>query len=275
MLKSTIGFLCLGMIALLSMSNVGGRAKQGGEGNTGAPGDKSYNCSNCHGGGSYDVSTIIELKDAGGNVVTNYKADSTYKLSFSFTTESGSAPKGYGFQLVALIDDGNTNAGTMANPSTDAQVTSKNSRSYFEHKKASFGSTFTIDWKAPAQGSGAVTFYGVGNANNTNIGTSGDVIKPAAPLKITEATAGIATIRAEKLFVFPNPVSDRISWNQQLSSSDVKYQVESANGQKFEIPEQDAAGNSYDVSRLTPGLYVIKAIKSNGNITAVSSFIKI
>ena len=37
MFKSTIGVLTIGLIAMLSMSNMGGRAKQGGEGNTGAP----------------------------------------------------------------------------------------------------------------------------------------------------------------------------------------------------------------------------------------------
>ena len=42
MFKSTIGVLTIGLIAMLSMSNMGGRAKQGGEGNTGAPGDKSF-----------------------------------------------------------------------------------------------------------------------------------------------------------------------------------------------------------------------------------------
>ncbi|MBK6371910.1 MAG: hypothetical protein IPF67_01295 [Saprospiraceae bacterium] len=63
MFKSTIGVLTIGLIAMLSMSNMGGRAKQGGEGNTGAPGDKSYNCSECHSGGAYNVSTAITLKD--------------------------------------------------------------------------------------------------------------------------------------------------------------------------------------------------------------------
>ncbi|MBK6448760.1 hypothetical protein [Candidatus Brachybacter algidus] len=84
--------------------------------------------------GAYNVSTAITLKDEEGNVVDKYKPSTLYKLSFSFTTISGSNPKGYGFQLVSIVDGANTNAGTMANPTTDAQVTSKNGRSYFEHK---------------------------------------------------------------------------------------------------------------------------------------------
>lgn len=275
MLKSTIGFLCLGMIAVLSMSNVGGRAKQGGEGNTGAPGDKSYNCSNCHGGGAYNVNTKIELKDASGAVVTHYKPDSTYQLSFSFTTVSGTAPKGYGFQLVALIDDGNVNAGTMTNPSADAQIISKNNRSYFEHKKASLGSTFTTEWKAPSEGTGAVTFYGVGNANNTNSGTSGDVIETAPSLNVSEAVAGSNKVTISKLFLFPNPVSDKLSWNQPLNASDLTYVIENMSGQKFELGSQDVIRQNYDVSRLAPGVYILKAVNSNGSVAAANSFIKI
>ncbi|MBK8357087.1 MAG: hypothetical protein IPL13_17480 [Saprospiraceae bacterium] len=55
------------------------------------------------------------------------------------------------------------------------QVTSKNGRSYFEHKKPSFNSTFTVDWTSPAGVEVVLSlFMGVGNANNTNSSTSGD-----------------------------------------------------------------------------------------------------
>ncbi|MBK6450080.1 MAG: choice-of-anchor V domain-containing protein [Saprospiraceae bacterium] len=275
MFKSTIGVLTIGLIAMLSMSNMGGRAKQGGEGNTGAPGDKSYNCSECHSGGAYNVSTAITLKDEEGNVVDKYKPSTLYKLSFSFTTISGSNPKGYGFQLVSIVDGANTNAGTMANPTTDAQVTSKNGRSYFEHKKPSFNSTFTVDWTSPAGGSGNVAFYGVGNANNTNSSTSGDVIKAADPLFITEQSASSGSITLSKLFLFPNPVSNELRWNAPSGRSDLNYTIYRLDGTIIEVPLSSAANGSFDVSKFSPGYYILMAKTAHGETIAKNSFIKI
>lgn len=275
MLRFIYTFLCLGLIALLGMSNVGGRAKSGGEGNTGAPGDKNYTCSNCHGGGSYNVTTQIELKDEEGNVVTRYQAARTYKLTFSFTTVSGSNPKGYGFQLVSLIDADNKNAGTMANPSADAQITSHNSRSYFEHKKSSASSSFTVDWTAPPGGTGSVTFYGVGNANNTNLGITGDVIRPATPLTIQEETASGDEISVSRLFVFPNPVSDQLRWNTLPGQEPASYHIICSDGSKIRVAPEDASKSTVSVSDLSPGMYILRAVSSDDRVIASNAFIKI
>jgi len=276
MLRFIYTFLCLGLIALLGMSNVGGRAKSGSEGNTGAPGDKNYTCSNCHGGGSYNVTTQIELKDEEGNAVTKYQAARTYKLTFSFTTVSGSNPKGYGFQLVSLIDAGNKNAGTMANPSADAQITSHNSRSYFEHRKSSASSSFTVDWTAPPGGTGSVTFYGVGNANNTNLDITGDVIRPATPLTIQEETASTGNdISVNRLFVFPNPVGDQLRWNTIPGQESVEYTIVSGNGTLIRLTADEVSEGRLSVSHLIPGLYMMRATAPDGRIIASNTFIKI
>lgn len=275
MFKSTIGFLCLGMIALLSMSNVGGRAKQGGEGNTGAPGDKTYVCSECHSGGNYNISTEIKLEDEAGNPVTSYQPETKYKIVFEFSTISGSNPKGYGFQLLALFDGLNTNAGSLANPSTDAQISTIGSRKYLEHKKASQGNVFTADWTSPAAGKGAVMFYGVGNGNNTNNDPSGDKIAQAVPLFINEASAGISKDETPKLFLFPNPVSENISWTEPTGKPDLNYVIEGINGQKIEIPSNKIVLGQFNVSHLNPGFYVLSARNANGKIVASQSFIKI
>lgn len=276
MFKSTIGFLCLGLIAFLSMSNVGGRAKQGGEGNTGAPGDKTYVCSECHSGGNYNISTEIILEDTSGNVVTSYLPDTKYKIRFAFSTISGSNPKGYGFQLLSLFDGVNTNAGTLSNPSVDAQISTIGSRKYLEHKKASKDSVFTAQWTSPAAGKGAVIFYGVGNGNNTNNDPSGDKIAQASPLFINEASAGSSNKEVTlKLFLFPNPVSENISWTEPTGKTGLNYFVESLNGQTIEIPKYNSAKSKYDVSQLPSGMYILSARNANGKIIATQSFIKI
>ncbi len=276
MFKSIVGFICLGLISLFSMSNVGGRAKQGGEGNTGAPGDQSYICSKCHGGGKYNIASEILIKDDSGNIVTEYQPATIYKLSFTINTVSGSNPKGYGFQLLALLDSANTNAGILSNPSTDAQITSIGSRKYLEHKKSSPNKTFTADWTSPDAGQGAVTFYGVGNGNNTNLDPSGDTIDQADPLFIMEASAGNSKkITVLKLFLFPNPVNERILWKAPAGISNLEYFIESMNTHTIQIPLEDVAKTSFDVRHLAPGMYILWARSINGKTLASQSFIKI
>jgi hypothetical protein len=82
-----------------------------------------------------------------------------------------------GFQLVALFDSDDTNAGEIT--VTDATRTNLagTTRKYLGHKSAgNTVSTWSFDWTAPATSQGPVTFYVVTNRTNSNNGTGGDVI---------------------------------------------------------------------------------------------------
>ncbi|NJM80914.1 MAG: hypothetical protein HC854_17215 [Flavobacterium sp.] len=129
-------------------------------------------CTNCHSGGSYSPSISLNITDNGGNPITDYIPGQEYNLSFQITNTNGT-PGGYGMQATALLAN-NAAAGTFSTPSSNAQIIPLSGRSYFEHNMRSATPTFTSKWTAPSSGSGAITFYFVGNAVNGNGGTSGD-----------------------------------------------------------------------------------------------------
>ena len=94
-------------------------------------------------------------------------------MRFLFTVGASGNPSGFGFQATVLLDD-NSNAGTFTNPSANAQLENVGGRHIVEHNDLSASNVFTVDWIAPAAGSGDVTVYYSMLAANGNGGTSGD-----------------------------------------------------------------------------------------------------
>lgn len=140
------------------------------DGRTDAPGD-GY-CTDCHSAGAQSGSVTID------GVPTDIVPGQTYTISVISTTTSNSVRAG--FQMVALHDDGNINAGTMSNPSTSSTVTNAGARTYHEHQPAQgFGGgdmvSWTVDWTAPMTGpNGDITFYAASVLANGGNGNQGD-----------------------------------------------------------------------------------------------------
>jgi hypothetical protein len=205
------------MMGVLFLGNVGGRAKTQGKGNTGAPGDETVGgvartCQSCH-GSSIQATTSIELLNKTTNQpITTYVPNDTYQLRVKINPVSGS-PVGYGFQAVAL-NSANVQIPAWTNPASNVQiaVASSNGRTYAEHKGMSGSNTFLVDWKAPAAGTGKITFYAGGvaaNGSNTDNGDGGS----KAQLAITENTVSIqkAPLTFAELVSYPNPAEEELN----------------------------------------------------------------
>jgi len=84
----------------------------------------------------------------------------------------------YGFQLSAVVDATNQQAGTITPGSARVKVITGGGIQYAEHVNASVqpGGTFTVTWTAPATAVGKVRFNLAGNAANGNIQNTGDFI---------------------------------------------------------------------------------------------------
>lgn len=120
-------------------------------GNTGAPGEST--CASCHGaslkvGGS---ESTMAFKDSADVVVTDYKPNHTYNLTFSL---SSSGRKG--FQVIPL-DANNKEVGTLI-AGTETMLLTANNKQYLNHSNAN-NSSWTFKWKAPATNVGDITFY--------------------------------------------------------------------------------------------------------------------
>ena len=185
-LRFLTALLPLGAL-LLFTGYSSGVASNVGRGYTGAPssgGGMESNCASCHNGGDYgEVGIEVSFSDdTSADTLSEYIPGQTYTVSVRLTTEMGS-PAAYGFQ--AQFIDGTTPiasvAGSLSNPATGvttARLTNSGTgivREYAEHSRPNRDNNeFTFDWTAPAEGTGPVTLYIVGNAVNGNGGTSGD-----------------------------------------------------------------------------------------------------
>ncbi len=258
-----LGFIC-SFILFISSSN--GRAANG-SGNTGAPGDESVGqtsitCKFCHTGNAIVTNTSILILDKDSVQVNSYVPGADYTVRVSVNASTGS-PKGYGFQLIGIKDSDSLDVKGFSSPSSNAKLatTSFNNRTYAEHKRADSLNTFEVQWKAPAQGTGSISFYAAGNGVNKNSSSDGD---GASNTKLTISEAVIsssnsAELLAQKVQIFPNPITEGrvfIQWTEDISI--VKFTLIDSEGRIVRSGEvSDAQNTSFDVSGQTPGVYFL------------------
>jgi hypothetical protein len=199
-----LAFICFGAGLIANKTGVATNQLKD---RTGSPVSQTAHCEGCHTGGSFNTAISIRLKDSFGNLVTEYLSGESYTFEVELT---GTGP-GFGFQAVALFNN-NANAGTMTASSSNAKIVTLNNRKYAEQITRSTTGLFTMNWVAPAAGSGLVKFYAAGNCVNANNGTSGDQGKTASPLTITESPlSSVEESKDEMIQVYPNPTSVNVN----------------------------------------------------------------
>src|ERR1017187_5151146 len=162
----------------------------------------------CHAGPTPAIDT--------GIITTNipaagYSPDTTYNITATVTR---AAHVRFGFEITAENPSG-TNLGNLININSNTQINNLGSNYYITHTLAgTTGSngfhTWTFNWKAPAAGSGPVTFYGSFNITNNNNSSTGDTIVVSTRI-VSENTfqTSIPSISAEiKTAIYPNPCKD-------------------------------------------------------------------
>jgi len=198
---------------LLLLGNKNGRASQAQRGNTGAPGDETQGgqpvtCMSCHNQGPILASVAVSVLDSSNNPVTQYIPGKKYTAKVTITA-TGANLNGYGFQMIALRDNGNTDLDGFSdvNPNNYKIASIPSGRTYAEHNNISPTNTFDVTWTAPPSGTGSVTFYAAGNGVNSNGTTSGDGAGFSS-VKLTEMSTATneLTGRTLQLNVFPNPI---------------------------------------------------------------------
>ncbi len=203
--------LCL----IVFQSNRTGRATNGDEGVTGAPGDatiggQAKTCSACHSGGSFGpVSVGITLLKANGDTATGYIPGERYTARVRINAGNGT-PLGYGFQMITIRDANKTEVKALSDQGSNNRYklrTISNGRTYAEQETMSQSNGFDVEWTGPAKGTGAVTIYAAGNAVNNAAGSFGDIAS-TTNLKLTEIevsnTPDIIS-PVSRLLVSPNP----------------------------------------------------------------------
>jgi len=260
-------------LGVLLMSNSGGRATAQNWGNTGAPGDQEqspgvpWTCQTCH-TGPIQATIMVEIFEAGTSVaVADYVPGVTYDVKVTIDDVSNDA-QGYGFQIVSLIDDGNSDVNGWSNPGTGVQIAtaSNTGRSYAEHEGTQDLGTFEVQWTAPSDiGTGSVTFYAAGTAVNRADGNDGDGAATADPMTLTERPVGIfdVSVLDATVNVFPNPAVNYLNVRVESNfSGTVSAEIMDVQGRIATTRPLDLMTGTnetqFDVSQLNAGTYLLR-----------------
>jgi hypothetical protein len=244
--------------AMVLISASGGRDG----GYSGSPGDSSNTCANCHSGGSFGASILLETE------VPNegYELNTGYGFKVEILNSSGSK---HGFQITAEKVSDNSKVGTFTADGTDNQL--KNSGAHVTHTAT--GNTkkvWNFNWKAPATDVGAVKFYVSAIAANGNGSTNGDQV-----MTKTSGNFNVLGLKKEQqldFVMYPNPSSDNL--NIQLPSSVLSATIDlfDLSGRLLMNSKVTAQNKSINVTDLSTGIYLVK-IHSEGK-TGTKQFIK-
>lgn len=250
--------------------NAHGNTSAGPSGRTGSPGDggPSNSCATagCHTGGGNPVSDS-DLASITSNIPnTGYVPGQTYTIT---ATVNGQGKVKFGFSVSPQNDNGPQ--GTLI--VTDANATQLNGGGkYVTHRSTGVGGqggsrTWSFDWTAPAQGTGAVTFYGALNASNNSSSDQGDIIY-LEQLTVEESTVSVNENVANLFKLFAS--EGAINFVRADVKGDVSVALYNTNGQLL-AKQTIAAANANTVittnGSLSTGMYIALVNTTQGSFS--------
>ncbi|HHT9107252.1 MAG TPA: Reeler domain-containing protein [Candidatus Wunengus sp. YC64] len=160
------------------------------DGRTGSPADDLKTCNDigCHNNYALNSGSAAFSISAPGS----YTLGETLSVSISFGNSSTAK---HGFELSAL-DTSNNHVGTFSSVDGDGN-TQTNNGDYIKHTSAgssqSGNASWNVNWTAPADGEGVVTFYAAGNEANGDGTNQGDYIYTTTAQSTTTAATPTTT----------------------------------------------------------------------------------
>ena len=244
---------CITALALGLMAHHNGVAEQQNKDRTGAPGSQPV-CSACHSGGNFNVEPFVMMTDLENTTeFTTYTPGETYLLQIILNETTGGAA-GFGFQST-VVDGAGTSVGNFSNPSSNGQLEFAGGRDIFEHNDLSSSNTFTVEWTAPAAGTGDVTLYFAGIAANGNGGTGGDALY-TGQASWAEGASNVADAEGPAFAV--SAVDGAIFVNQIQSPQPLALRVFDAMGREVAQATTYSVRSEISTSGWPTGAYIIK-----------------
>lgn len=286
----TIGlfFTMIICISFLSMTPLDIMKSGGGPPyNTKAPGEKT--CSgaespnNCHSGGIADNAgpATKSITFSGG---TSYVPGQTYTVTITISHPTRNR---FGFQIVALRNSDDANAGTAILTDlarTQSQIPAYGlyqTRNYVMHvlngsNGIANSCTWSYNWTAPSTNVGAITFYAcMLAANNNNANDAGDETY-FSQLTINPTATGISTQKLDvgTILVYPNPAKHTIFINYTLwEISSINIELLDIQGKLVQVllhNEKTIGDISEKIAlepAISPGIYLVRFTTDNTQST--------
>lgn len=238
----------------------------------GAPSEST--CTACHAGTANSGSGSITIT-FGDGILNTYKPDSVYTVTVQVTDITKLK---FGFESTSLTS-ANDSAGRFIitnNTNTVLQTGSVSGkmRRYISHKNASGTSTWQFQWRAPGTNKGPITFYVAGNAANSDLNTSGDLIYTES-LQITPDLTSVDTDKNQPGLKIAQYLSGLQLWYSLINPSNVEITLFDINGRiLYQAAEKQASGHKEHFIANAPkhGLYFI-TLRSGSEVITEKIFI--
>lgn len=273
MKRTLLLLLTAGAVYVTMSSNAGGASISSGA----APAKNGCGGSGCHGtSASTSVVPVVTLTAVStGQVVTNgeYSPNETYTVAIG---GSGGPANKFGYMMSAT-DGSGKQVGTFSNASSGSKVQSVSGLSVVEHSMALSPTggalVASVTWKAPAKGSGDITFdLAVNSLNNKSGEDNGDLFNTVSvALKEGWALNVNNVITKANVVVYPNPATDVLHVELPNSASHT-YKVLNMNGAVALQGVLQSSSASINVAVLPTGNYILKM--TNGADVMHTSFVK-
>lgn len=230
---------------------------------TGSPLD-GQDCSSCHlPGPATNIDNLITTTIP----IEGYTPGETYTVVLS----SGelSAEK-FGFQITSETVTSKTGSWIITNSTrTKLAGTAAVTHTLAGTNPSGVSNNWTMDWTAPAEGTGQVMFYAAVNKTNNSGSNSGDEIYTSM-LTVEESTIGVPELAGrESVGIYPNPATERI--NVVLPPNSIVNLLDNS-GRMIRSIQSVNEMLQIDVSNLEQGIYYLQ-IKAD-NINTAIPFIK-
>jgi len=249
-------FLVGGLLYFVLLSNSAGAPAQV----TGAPSEATCGRSGCHAVVENTGDAAVSLNYGTGPLT--YNPQEVYPINIALTNLLNEAKNG--FQIVAL-DTMNKNAGSweLVDEAT-TQVLSGSSladRSYVTHTAAgNLLNSWNMNWIAPAEDIGPITFYlAVNDANGDGGRVGDDIYFTNVSINASNTTSTTANLKRQ-VAIFPNPTRNFLSiYSPNLPI--LQANIYTATGH---LILQQAFPTKLDVSSYSTGLYLLELQTTNG-----------
>jgi hypothetical protein len=249
--KITFVTLSLSAFYVILSSNSSGP----GGNRTGSPGS-SGNCSGCHSNAQVSGAVDILVKDQNGNTVTSYIPNNKYSISVN---ANGNSSK-FGFQFTAM-NSSNQKIGTYGTAPAKTTVYNSGQAQIWGHNSpatTSQNATWTIEWTAPAAGSGEITMYTASVISNSSNSDNGDFVATKNIKLSEEATNSSQNISNNHSTIYFNTFQKSILSELTIS----KIMIWDYSGKM--INTCNNPGRQYSLDFLKPGTYIANVTTMNG-----------
>jgi len=179
----------------------------------------------------------------------------------------------FGFEISPQSTNGTELGKLIVTNSNTTQITSAK---YIEQTQSGYQGTdslvWSFNWKAPASGTGSVTFYGAFNCGSGNSSSSGTYVYPATLVIPENVAAGIANLEPEasSLSIFPNPAKEKINITFNVKeTTGIEINMYGIDGRKISnllastLNEGEHTQTIMLPSAITPGIYIVQLV-ANG-----------